>query len=204
LNAAGRKSGFRPTLIGILAGIMAALGPATAIAETPTTTSSCATGVFTEPFLFVGDSNWYTLMPGQAVDNFDGTGWTLSGGATIVQTTIRNGKTGAVLDLPSGSRAVSPTICVTRYYPRARMMVRNVKGSEGVFFHVSYLGTSTWDKPKNTGQVHGSGTAWTAADAVNLQPYGVDGYQTVRFTFKPGGNTSRFQLYNVYVDPRMK
>jgi hypothetical protein len=204
LITASRKLGFRPTLVGILVGVAAAFGPATAMAETPTTTSSCPTGVFTQPFLVVGDSNWYSLMHGQTVDNFDGTGWTLRGGATIAQTTLPNGKAADVLDLPSGSKAVSPTTCVTQYYPRARMMVRNLKGSEGVFFYVSYLGTSTWDKPKNTGQVHGSGTAWTAADPVNLQPYKVAGYQTVRFTFKPGGNSSRFQLYNVYVDPRMK
>jgi hypothetical protein len=204
LSTVSRKLGFKPTLVGILVGIMAAFGPATAMAEAPTTTSSCATAVFSQPFLFVGDSNWYTLMHGQTVDNFDGTGWTLSGGATMVQTTLANGKAGAVLDLPSGSKAVSPTTCITQYYPRARVMVRNLKGSEGVFFYVSYLGTSTWDKPKNTGQVHGSGAAWTAADPVNLQPYKVAGYQTVRFTFKPGGNSSRFQLYNVYVDPRMK
>jgi hypothetical protein len=43
-----------------------------------------------------------------------------------------------VLDLPSGSKAVSPTICVTTEFPTARTMVRNVVGAEGVFFYVSY------------------------------------------------------------------
>ncbi len=159
---------------------------------------------FSQAFSWAKDKNWYSLIPGQSVDNFDGAGWTLSGGASVTETTLSDGATASVLDLPSGSKAVSPEVCVTRDFPRARMMVRNVKGSEGVFFYVSYLGTSTWANPKNTGQVHGSGSVWTAANPINLQPYGVADWQTARFTFKPGGKSSRFQLYNVYVDPRMR
>jgi hypothetical protein len=175
-----------------------------AVAETPTTTSSCPTPTFTKAFSFAKDDQWYTLMPGQTVDSFDGGGWTLSGGASVVQAPTSSGKSGGVLDLPSGAKAVSPPICVTSFYPRTRMMVRNLRGAEGVFFNVSYAGTSSWDTPKNTGQVHGKGTDWTPSDPVNMQPYNVPGYQTVRITLVGGGKTSRFQVYNVYVDPRMK
>jgi len=143
------------------------------------------------------------LMPGESAGNFDAAGWVLSGGAKIITTTFPNGSVGSVLDLPSGSKAVSPTICVTSSYPIARAVVRNVVGSEGVFFYVSYQGTSTWNTPKNTGQVHGSGTAWTLVTPVNLQPYNTLGWQPMRITLVPGGNTSDFQLYNLYVDPRM-
>jgi hypothetical protein len=83
-------------------------------------------------------------------------------------------------------------------------MVRNVVGAEGVFFYVSYAGTNTWDKPKNTGQVHGTHTAWTLSDPVNVQPSNLPGWQEVRFTFVPGGTRSDFQIYNFYVDPRMR
>jgi hypothetical protein len=201
LNAS-RKLLALPALAATLA--MVAVSAPAAVAETPTITSSCPSYAFTKPFSWVKDYNWYALISGQTVDNFDGAGWTLMGGASVTSTTIAGGKAGSVLDLPSGSQAVSPAICVTRDFPHARMMVRNVTGAEGVFFYVSYLGTSTWNKPKNTGQVHGSGTGWTAAHPINLQPYSVSGYQTVRFTFKPGGKTSRFQIYNAYVDPRSR
>jgi hypothetical protein len=144
------------------------------------------------------------LMPGETPGNFDGSGWTLSGGAKIVTTTIADGSTASVLDLPSGSRAVSPTICVTSAYPTARAMVRDVVGSEGIFFYVSYEGTSTWKTPKNTGQMHGNGTAWTLATPVNLQPYNTVGWQPMRITLIPGGKTSDFELYNLYVDPHAK
>ena len=80
-------------------------------------------------------------------------------------------------------------------------MVKDVVGSEGVFFSVSYQGTNTWDFPRNTGQVHGSGTAWTLSGKVNVQPSNVPGWQPVRFTLIAGGKTSRFQIYDLYVDP---
>jgi hypothetical protein len=189
-----------------LAVVIAAVISNSAKAATSTVdTSMCNTNpLLTQPFLSAGDNNYYTLVPGQTADNFEGTGWTLTGGAKLVSTTLGDGATGSVLDLPSGSKAVSPTMCVTSAYPTARMMVRDLVGSEGVFFYVSYAGTSTWNTPKNTGQVHGSGTAWTLSGSVNLQPYNVTGWQPVRFTLIPGGNSSNFEVYNFYVDPRMR
>jgi hypothetical protein len=185
----------------ILGSLMAA--PAQA-ATSSVDTSMCSNPLLSQPFLASGDSKWYTLMPGESADNFAGNGWQLSGGAKIVATKLADGTTGSVLDLPSGSKAVSPIVCVTSSYPTARTMVRNVKGSEGVFFYVSYEGTSTWNTPKNTGQVHGNNTAWTLSDPVNLQPYNITGWQPMRITLIPGGNTSDFQIYNLYVDPRMR
>ena len=172
-------------------------------AQAAVDTSMCAEQSFSQPFLYAGDLNLYTLLPGESPGNFEGDGWELSGGASVVTTTLAGGSTSQVLDLPSGSKAVSPVICVTSLYPTARGVVRNVKGAEGVFFYVEYEGTSTWEHPKNTGQVHGSGTAWTAATPVNLQPYKVLGWQPMRITLVPGGKTSDFQIYNLYVDPRM-
>jgi hypothetical protein len=190
-------------LVGSLIGAGSAAAPA-AQAATSVDTSMCSNPLLSQPFLAWGDSNWYTLMPGETPNSFDGSGWQLSGGAKITRTTLADGTTSSVLDLPSGSKAVSPIICVTSSYPTARTMVRDVKGSEGVFFYVSYEGTSTWNTPKNTGQVHGNSTAWTLATPVNLQPYNVSGWQPMRITLIPGGNTGDFQLYNLYVDPRMR
>jgi hypothetical protein len=166
--------------------------------------SQCTTPEYSQPFLYAGDSNWYTLLPGESADNFEGGGWELSGGARIVTTTLSDGTTGQVLDLPSGSKAVSPVVCVTSLYPTARGIVRNVNGSEGVFFYVEYEGTNTWEHPKNTGQIHGEHSAWTLVTPVNLQPQNVLGLQPMRITLVPGGNTSDFEVYDLYVDPRMR
>ena len=184
-------------------GLSIAVSPAEA-ATSAVDTAMCSNPMLSQPFLAYKDSNYYMLVPGQSPGNFDGTGWQLSGGAKPVTTTLADGTTGSVLDLPSGSKAVSPVICVTSAYPVARAMVRNVIGAEGVFFYVSYEGTSTWNSPKNTGQIHGDHNAWTAVTPVNLQPYNVSGWQPMRITLIPGGKTSDFQVYNLYVDPHMR
>jgi hypothetical protein len=190
---------------GTLALVIACSAASSALASTTTVdTSGCSDPSLTQPFLSVKDSNWYTLTPGESAGTFDGSGWTLSGGASIETTTLANGTTGQILNLPSGSKAVSPTICVKHGYETARTEVRDVAGSEGVQFYVSYEGTSTWNTPQNTGQVHGAQTRWTLSTPVNIQPSNIAGWQMVRFAFVPGGKTSDFQIYDFYVDPRMR
>ena len=94
-------------------------------------------------------------------------------------------------------------MCVTSDYPTARAPVRNVIGGEGVGFYVSYEGTKTWETAKNTGQIHGNNTAWSASDPVNLQPNSTAGWQRMRITLLPGGKSSDFQVYDLYIDPRL-
>ena len=158
-----------------------------------------------QPFLWARDRNWYTLVPGQAPDGFTGAGWTLTGGARVLSTRLKDGQTGSVLDLPSGARAVSPAICVTTNDPAARAMVRNVIGGQGVAFYISYAGRRTWAKPQKTGQFHGRHGAWTPSTRINLLPsHRIEGWQIARFVFVGGGKRSDFQVYDFYVDPRMK
>src|SRR6185312_16647272 len=115
--------------LGLLAAAVGAVAPSATLAAV--NTSQCVTPEYSQPFAYVGDDNWYTLPAGESYDNFAGAGWQLSGGARIVSETLADGARGDVLDLPSGSRAVSPVICVTSAYPTARAIVRNVKGLEG-------------------------------------------------------------------------
>src|SRR6476660_2170689 len=178
--------------------------PAKAATSPAKETSQCKEPVLTQPLKWASDSNYYFLAPGQTPNNFEGAGWTLSGGASIKSTTVLGGSTGKVLDLPSGSKAVSPPICITNEYPIARTMVRNVTGAEGVYLNVSYEGTGTENKPKNTGQFHGNKTEWTLSGNMNLQPENVTGWQVVRLTLVPGGTKSDFQTYNLYIDPYVR
>jgi hypothetical protein len=197
------KCFFRRKAIGSLGlGTLIALFAAIP-AQASVNTSQCSANEYSQPFRYAGDSNWYTLSGGESYDNFGGEGWQLSGGARLVTETLSDGTSGQVLDLPSGSKAVSPVVCVTSKYPTARGTVRNVKGSEGVFFYVEYEGTNTWEHPKNTGQIHGNANAWTLVTPVNMQPFNTPGLQPMRISLIPGGKTSDFQVYNLYVDPRM-
>lgn len=179
--------------------------PAMAAGATTTVdTSGCSAQAVNQYLLPFGDRNSYMFMPGESNNSFDATGWTLSGGAALKTVALADGSTGTVLDLPSGSKAVSPAICVNDSYPTARTQVRNVVGAEGVFFYVAYEGTSTWSTPKNTGHFHGTGTSWSLSGNINLQPNNTTGWQIVRFTYIPGGTKSDFQLYNFLVDPRCR
>jgi hypothetical protein len=162
--------------------------------------SSCSTAAMSQPFSALGDSHYYTLAPGG--DFTDATGWQLSGGASVLPTGQADGTPGGVLDLPSKAQATSPVMCITSDYPTSRLHVRNIKGSEGVFFYVSYLQNGKWTAPKNTGQFHGAQTAWTLSNPMNVQPLNTPGWQQVRFTFVSGGTTSRFQVDDFWVDPR--
>ncbi|HUH80905.1 MAG TPA: hypothetical protein VLZ06_06220 [Solirubrobacteraceae bacterium] len=182
--------------------LMAAL--AATSAQATVNTEACQTPEYFQAFSYANDSNWYTSVTGDTSDSFTGEGWTLSGGAKIVTTNLSDGATGQVLDLPSGSQAVSPVICVTSLYPNARGIVRNVKGAEGVQFMVEYEGTKTWERAKTTGQIHGSKSDWTLVNAVNIQPGKQSGWQPMRITLVPGGKTSEFQVYDLYIDPRMR
>jgi hypothetical protein len=205
-RAAG-LAGLVAALLGVVATHPALAATTTAIPASSTSTDlgTCASPSLSQTFLSTKDRNWYTLAPGQSPDGFNGSGWTLTNGAQVVTTQLQNGQTGSVLNLPSGAAAVSPPICITSDYPTARSLVRNVVGGEGVQFYVSYAGTRTWEQPKNTGQLHGQKTNWTISDPVNLQPDNhTMGWQIVRFAFVAGGRTSDFQVYDFYVDPRMK
>jgi hypothetical protein len=177
------------------------------LAATPAvadTAASCPAAVFSQPFAAYKDFNYYTLVPGGTFDDSAGGGWQLSNGAGIVDTTQPDGTVDGVLDLPSHAKAVSPVLCITSDYPTARLWVRNLRGSEGVFFYVSYYINGAWTAPKNTGQFHGDHAAWTLSNPMNVQPSNLPGWQQVRFTFIAGGNTSRFQVNDFWVDPRMR
>ncbi len=200
----GRGAGLAVLLAGIAA-------PSALASSTPLDTSMCTAPVLSQPFLSWQDTNWYALASGQSANRFDGAGWVLSGGAKIAPTTLANGATASVLDLPSGSQAVSPTICLTSDYPTARMMVRNLSGSNGgnVSFSVSYAGTSSALTPEQTGNFkttasQGVGGDWMLSAPVALQPGTVSGWQPMRIVLTPNGaKKSDFQIYNLYVDPRM-
>jgi hypothetical protein len=101
---------------------------------------------------------------------------------------------------------VSPATCVTADYPIARTMLRNVRGNQGVRVRVSYLtDDGSWEEPKNAGILDTESNDWTVSDPMRLKPDRSDAdLQTMRFTFEARGKASDFQVYNLFVDPRMK
>ncbi len=197
---------------GVFAAIVFALGlvprPAgAALLQLKPNTKGCVYPALTQPFLSAGDANWYTLAPGQSVDSFNGAGWTLSGGAQVKPATLANGKTGSVLNMPSGSRAVSPAICVDKGFQTARMRVRSLS-SAGVHVSATYEGISILglrvSLPRDSGNVRSQNGAWAISSPIDVAPDDRTGWQVVRFTLVSRGTATSSQIYNFYIDPRMK
>jgi len=184
-----------------LAVLLAAVVGGSAQAAPPVKTSACSQPdyAFSQPFASAGDSNWYTLAPGQSPDSFDGTGWTLTGGARLVTTTLADGSTGTVLDLPAGATAVSPPMCVSAAYPDARTEVRDVAGPP-IHLFVAYTNTPSWEKPAAAGAIPGNAT-WSYSPPLQLHPGNLYGWQQEVFTLTNSGKGADAQLYDFYVDP---
>jgi hypothetical protein len=167
-------------------------------AAAPATTSACSQPdyTFSQPFASLGDSNLYTLAPGQSVDSFTGQGWTLTGGAKLVTTTLADGATGKVLDLPSGSTAVSPAMCVNSQYPDARAELRQLGNGPGMHMYVAYTGGKSGGQ--SSGAVVG-GSTWGVTRAIELHAGNLSGWQLAQYTLV--GEKGEAQLYDFYVDP---
>jgi hypothetical protein len=184
--------------VAALASALLALGSSAAVADS---SSSCVTPTLTQPFTAWGDQNWYTLVPGQSPDNFDGAGWSLGGGATLTAVGLADGSTGSVLDLPSGAWAVSPQVCVDSSYTSARTMIREPSGSDGLAMSVQYQG----GPPLSPVGVAGGSKKWNASAPISLQPTNNSGWVMARFKFWANGSgNDEYQLYNFYVDPYSK
>ena len=195
-------------LLGVM---MAGLAASPALASTTVTNAPpasidgtpCAPLTFSQALLSVGDTAWYTMLPGESPDALVGTGWTLTGGASIKTTRLADGTTGPVLDLPSGGTAYSPAVCIDQGFQGARAEVNDIKGSEGVFFYIQPWASNGWGAAQDTGQIHHAG--WALSGEMNLNN-NVRGWELVRFQFKGGGDVSNpreFQMYNFWLDPRM-
>lgn len=174
------------------------MAPAGALADgTSPDPAACSELNLSQPFAAWGDENLYKIGPGESDDNFDGGGWSFSGGANITTDVLADGTTGEVLDLPAGSQATSPEFCLNPDDPFARTMVLGIGGLSGVTLTV-------------TDSVSGStlSTDWTGAfpwwrpsRRLQLDPSPDSDGQLVTFTFTADQPANDVELYNFYVDP---
>jgi hypothetical protein len=182
-----------------MAGVLVALviGPAQSAAAA-TTAAFCPPATLTQPFS--GDSRWYTLTPGEAADAFAGTGWLLTGGASITTQRLADGATGTVLDLPAGSTATSPAMCVDGSYPLARMETRTLGRApdNSTTFYTVPVGAST----ASGGMPVLGTTSWAASPPDNVAGASTAAEQ-VHFKFVAGKRAADLQVYNLYIDPHM-
>jgi hypothetical protein len=163
----------------------------------------CPGQTFSQPFTALGDSSYYTLVPGSEFNN-PSEGWQLIGGAKISSTTRPDGSSGSVLDLPTGGIAISPPVCITLRYPTARVWTRAGENNDNVIVSVVYAKALT--QPKSVGSIEGTQSEWQLSEAFEVQPElggKTEEAREVRFVFAATSKGSDTQLYGLFVDPRM-
>jgi hypothetical protein len=154
------------------------------------------------------DSSYYaTLLNG----GFEGgsTGWNLSGGARVVSGNepflVGDEKDNHSLLLPSGSSAVSGTVCFALGDWHLRLFARNV-GSRTGQLHVQVVVPSLVGgllTVLDGGTISGSGT-WAPSPRLELALCNVSsllGTRAVAFRFTPVGAGASYQIDDVYLDP---
>jgi len=163
----------------------------------------------TQPFLNWGDSHNYFLAPGGDMEgDLTAAGWSLTGGAGTVAGNESADVTGnpadsMSLDLPAGSSAMTPAICVTAHDPELRFFALS-SGKKGGTLNVSayFVGSDGKAHLKDLADVKG-GSDWSVTDPVKfhdvIQP-GPNGNGSVQFVFTPG-DKGDWQIDDLYIDP---
>jgi hypothetical protein len=186
----------------------AALASSASAGVVTASATGCDDGALTQPFARFDDSNHYKLVDNGSFENGAG-GWTLTGGAAAgagnESYSVRAAGDDTSLQLPAGSSATSPFVCVGANEPTLRLFAKRNSAALGLASTLQVqiqlqtsLGLTAW-LPVAAGDIGGSSWHPTIAMPylVNLLTLG-DRTQ-VRFRFAPllGG----WQIDDVYVDP---
>lgn len=166
----------------------------------------CQAPLLSQPFLNLKDNRAYTLAPGGDFSNPAGAGWQFFGGAHIAQTGGPDGN-GGTLEMPSGSTAISPIMCIDMTYPTARLWAKTIIDDGDVSVAVSYAGTKTELQPQDVGHVKGDHSNWKLSNDVQIRPDlagKTAGWRKVAFILTANGKRGDFQIDNFFVDPRMR
>jgi hypothetical protein len=196
-------------LIGIVAFLAAAALMVTPSAEAGLIFTGKASGCDTASKVFApwGDQDNYLLVPGGAFESGH-PGWSMSGGARVVSENepffVRSQSDRNSLYLPSGSSALSPTVCFGLGDWHSRFFVRNVGSSSGSLrvdvVVKSLLGLVSL---LDGGSVSGSGV-WAPSPRIGLTLTNLCsllGVRAVAFRFRTVGRGAAFQVDDVYLDP---
>ena len=181
----------------VLAGALAAL-----VMAAPANAATCA-GKTSQPFAPWGDLNRYELAPNGALEGDNG--WTLTGGAELVQGSEPFAATGRLgrssLSIPAGATATSPVMCLDEARPSFRFFARADQGEAAIL-----SADALAERPAQTvalGSITGT-PEW--APTVPLQT-GVEGLlidrkgtAAVRLRFS--ADAGDWQIDDLFVDPR--
>ena len=154
-----------------------------------------------------GDSSNYLLVPGGAFEAGQ-PAWAMSGGARVVPGNepfhVRTAQDQNSLYLPSGSSALSPTVCFGFGDWHARFFVRNVGSGQGSLrVDIAVRSLLGLVSILDGGSVNGTGV-WAPSPRIGLTLTNLCsllGVKAIAFRFRTVGSGAAFQVDDVYLDP---
>ena len=207
-----RKRASKSTLIFAALIVAAAIGATGAAAGSKGgrygAMGNCPAETMVQPFGNWSDTDSYYLAPGGSFESLSG--WAVGGGAKLVPGNesydVNSTKDKSSLYLPSGSKATSPSVCITTATPDFRLFVLNT-GSAASILNVNMTYTNNKGKATtvNVGRLTGR-SAWSLGPQVyflqNVIPLVNSNGQTwVTFTFAPADKLGHWQVDDFFVDP---
>jgi hypothetical protein len=161
-----------------------------------------------QPFAAWGDTAAYTLAPNGNVES-GASGWSLSGGASIVASNNPYRSGSYSLSLPSGSSATLSNVCVRLSDDSARFFLRNTGNTDATLkVEISYrtvLGllplTETLGYVKADGTWDPSPRFGYLANVVGVLALDGGLGTHVKFKFTARGWGGKFQVDDLFVDP---
>jgi hypothetical protein len=160
---------------------------------------------FTTPFAWWGDWSSYVLAPDGGLEG-GGLGWTFEGGASVrfgnEPFYVHGFFDSRRLDLPAGSSATTPPLCIDASYPTMRFFLSGLwSGGSKLTVEALYVdayGVASWHKLGSIGTTGG----WQAVKAIKL-PDKIES-PSVQFRFSVSGGFGGYQLDDLYVDPYIR
>jgi hypothetical protein len=185
------------------AGILAAIAGG-AVAD-GTASSGCPDQQLSQPFVAWGDAGQYALVPNGDFENgLDG--WSVSGGAGLVSGAepwqVTDANETQSLELPAGSSASSPAVCVDADDPSVRFFAVN-NGDPASLLSVGVSFTTLLGLQVSLPiDVISSDGSWQPSPQVLMlvNALALDSTMPVQFTFTPIG-AGDWQIDDLYLDP---
>jgi hypothetical protein len=157
-----------------------------------------------------GDYNYYTPAPNGGFES-GSTGWSLSGGASVVGGNEPFLPTGShSLVLPSGSSALSPQICLGTQQLYIRMFGKDQNGADdGLRVRVYWYGLLNQLLGSSDYAVYPGGGGWRPTGELDssgglLAPLPIVALvssSSARIQITPLGSGSKWQVDDVFIDP---
>jgi hypothetical protein len=189
---------------------LAALFVLVVLGLAPSAQAAC-TGTLSQTFLKTwNDTGWYKLATGGSMES--STGWTLSKAKVVSGNEpwyVRSSKDSRSLSVPAGATATSPYTCIDTGSPYFRVFARNTGAtSSKLKVEVLFKDSSGAVKTLPTSSISLTNSSWRLSGRLGLASGQVaqaaDGTAQVAFRFSPMDSVGKWQIDDLYVDPRRR